>query len=332
MATRASSLRKAASATKSSVPETLHEQVAKITWSYSRRGILDQCPRRYYYEYFGAASRKAASDPDKATLRQLKALQNRYERAGFLLHLAIATYFRRAQAGTPLAGGQLVDWVQSLFRRDVDYSASDPDGLSPLQGKYPPVLLRESYYRQIEAEKLLADTEQRLVSAVQTFTSTSLFDDFRQNGIQPGAFIEQHLRLQGLPCKVDGRLDLAYQGGGQVTIVDWKLGERGGSGEESLQLAAYGLWAVDHFQIDHRAVRVCKAFLGSEEVEDFPVTERVLAMARARIVQDAERMSSLHLYGEQGVAEAFTPCAQPSVCGLCPFQLVCPEGRNFLHA
>ncbi len=317
---------------KRNVPETLHEQVGRITWSYSRRETLEQCPRKYYYEYFGATSRKAASEPEKATLRQLKALQNRYERAGFLLHLAIATYFRRAQAGTPLTGDQLVDWIQSVFHHDIDYSASDPDGLSPLQGKYPPVLLREYHYRQIDAEKLLVDTEQRLISAVRTFISASLFDDFRQNGIQPGALVEQHLRLQGLPCKVNGRLDLAYQEDGQVTIVDWKLGERDGTGDESLQLAAYGLWAVDHFQIDHRAARVCKAYLGSEQVEDFPVTERVLAMARARIVQDAERMSSLHLYGEQSIAEAFTPCAQPSVCGLCPFQRVCPEGRNFLHA
>jgi hypothetical protein len=332
MGTRTAIPRKASAYAQSWIPNTRREQVGEITWSYSRRGLLEQCPRKYYYTYFGAAARKSLAEPEKATLRQLKALQNRHERGGALLHLAISTYFRRAQAGTPMTGEQLVDWVQSLFRRDMTYSASDPDGLKPLQGQYPPVLLREYHYRQADAASLVADAERRLMAAVRTFMNASAFDEFRRAGMQVGALVEQRLRLPGLPCKIDGRLDLAYQEAGRVTIVDWKMGERDGSGTESLQLAAYALWAVEHYQVGTDAVRVCKAYLGTEEVEDFPVTENILAMARARIIQDAERMSVLHPYGEQSIVDAFTPCAQQAICGLCPFQRVCPEGSVFLHA
>src|SRR5262249_47803804 len=137
------------------VPGTRRERVEEITWSYSRRGLLEQCPRRYYYTYFGAAARKAPADPEKATLRQLKALQNRYERSGTLLHLGISTFLRRAQAGTSMTSEWLVGWLQSLFRRDMTSSASDPDGLSPSHGQYPPVLLREYHYRQADAESLM---------------------------------------------------------------------------------------------------------------------------------------------------------------------------------
>ncbi len=332
MGARAAIPRKANAYAQSWIPNTRSEQVREITWSYSRRGLVEQCPRKYYYTYFGAAARKSLAEPEKATLRQLKALQNRYERGGALLHLAISTYFRRAQAGTPMSGEQLVDWVQSLFRRDVTYSASDPGGLSPLRGQYPPVLLREYHYHQADAEALVSGSEQRLVAAVRTFMNADAFDEFRRAGVRPGALVEQRLRLPGLPCKIDGRLDLAYQEAGQITIVDWKMGERDGSGSESLQLAAYALWAVEHYQVSPDAIRVCKAYLGTEEVEDFLVTESILVMARARIIQDAERMSALHPYGEQSIVDAFTPCAQQAICSLCPFQRVCPEGRNFLHA
>lgn len=312
--------------------ETRREQVAKVTWSYSRRGTLDQCPRRYYYEYFGSAVRKAKAEPQKQMLQQMKKLQNRYQRAGNLLHLAIATFFRRAQTGMPMTENQLVSWVSFLLQRDRAYSASDPKGLTPSQEKYPPVLLREYYYQQPDAEQLFIDTEQRLQNAVHTFANASSFTEFRNHGIQRTALIEQRLRIPGLACKVDGRLDLAYHEYEYVTIIDWKLGYHDGSGDESLQLAAYALWAIDHFKTNSDNIRISKVYLGNEVVENFSLTPSILLEARARIVQDAERMSALDSYGEQGIVEAFTPYAQPAVCNLCPFQQACPEGRTVFYA
>ncbi len=308
------------------------ESVAGITWSYSRRGVFEQCARRYYYEYFGAATRKALGDPDKVALRPLKTLANRHERAGAILHLGIATYFRRAQRADPMGADGLISWARSLLRRDIEYSAAHPDGAAAAPGPYPPVLLREYSYELPNADMLLMEAEERLVDTLQAFTDSPMFEAVRLSGMRLGALIEHHLRLPGLPCKVDGRLDLAFADAGQITVVDWKLGVGDGSGNDSLQLATYALWAVDHFGVPPESVRIAKAFLGSGEMVDFSVTARVLAAARIRIIQDAERMRALQAYGENGIAEAFTPCARPSVCASCPYQRVCPEGRSFLHA
>lgn len=177
------------------MPQTRREHVGEITWSYSRRGLFEQCPRRYYYTYFGSAARKSLAEPEKATLRRLKALQNRHERGGGLLHLAISTYFRRVQEGALMTSDQLVNWVLSIFHRDIVYSASDPDGQNSPRGQYPPVLLCEYHYRQGNVASLVADTEQRLVAAVRTFMSASVFDEFRRAGRHPGAFVEHRLRL-----------------------------------------------------------------------------------------------------------------------------------------
>ncbi len=61
--------------------------IANIRWSYSRRSVLEQCPRRYYYEYYGGSA--GSQDP------QLKNVQARHELAGTVLHSVIGGYFRK---------------------------------------------------------------------------------------------------------------------------------------------------------------------------------------------------------------------------------------------
>lgn len=313
---------------------TRQEAIANVTWSYSKRSLFERCQRRYFYEYYGSSAALEGVDPQHATLRRLKALEGRQERVGTLLHRGIATYLHRAQAGRPMLTDDLVDWLMKIFRQDCAYSRADPDGAHPPGGQYPPVLLREYHDRQPDVEYLVAESERYLREGIQAFLTAPIFIPFREAGMRSGALIEQHLRLPGFPCKVDGRLDLAYpepEAGG-VTIVDWKSGVNDGDGSDSLQLAAYALWARAYYQVTPDAIHIYKAFLREAEVVTFAVTEHLLDQARARIIQDAERMAQVQHYGETGRVEAFTPCEQIGVCRSCPFHSACPEGSTLLHA
>ncbi len=226
----------------------------------------------------------------------------------------------------------LVDWLVKIFRQDCAHSRADPDGGHPPGGQYPPVLLHEYHDRQPDVEHLLAESEQHLREGAQAFLTAPVFAPFREAGMRPGALIEQHLRLPEFPCKVDGRLDLAYTDADGVAIIDWKSGMSDGDGTDSLQLSAYALWARAHYQVAPEAMHISKAFLRGAEVVTFPVTEHLLDQARARIIQDAERMAQVQHYGETGRIEAFTPCEQIGICRSCPFQSTCPEGSKLLHA
>lgn len=212
------------------------------------------------------------------------------------------------------------------------YSKVDPEGTSPQGGKFPPILLQEYYYPNSEASAFCSEAQERLLKALQNFCKSFHFTQFRLAGIRPDALIEHKLAFPGLPCRVDGKLDLAFAKGKCVTVVDWKTGDPSGEGDDSLQLAAYALWASHHFPATADAIAVYKAFLTADRIVQFHLSERVLANARARIIQDAERMAVMHDYGQRGKIEAFTPCAQASVCAICPYQEVCPEGRAALHA
>ena len=129
-----------------------------------------------------------------------------------------------------------------------------------------------------------------------------------------------------LPCKVDGKVDLAYDVNGEVNVVDWKSGNHDGAGDDSLQLAAYALWAKSKYECSTDQLNVFKAFLGSGDVVEFPIDEALLDSARVRIIQDAETMIELSRYGEAGTVEAFTPCEHVGICGLCSYRQVCHEG------
>jgi hypothetical protein len=311
-----------------------HASVPRLQqpWSYSRRNLLEQCARRYYYAYYALHVAKARSNSQIETVKKLKALQNRYTRTGNIAHHVIATYLRKARVGEVWTPERVVNWARTLFRADLTYSARDPSGMCPLQTRFPPVLLQEFFYQQADAADVGRAAEERLVTGLQTFIESVNLAEFRRAGSQPNADLERNISKRESAFRISGKVDLAYCIDGVVTIVDWKLGEPSGDGDESLQLAAYALWAADHFTVSPDRIEIYKAYLGADTVQQFSVNDRVLTAARARIQQDVERMIVAQDYGQRGLEEAFTPCAQPGVCKLCPFQAMCPEGSAAVYA
>jgi hypothetical protein len=313
------------------LPNTSSDALSETSWSYSRRSTLNQCARRYYYEYFGAKKRVAEQEPLKEQLRFLKMLQNRHERTGKILHTAISTFLRKRREGVIWNEDRLVGWATTIFRKDIEYSKVHPDMDIPPLGQYPPVLLHEYHYRVSRADVLCEEAAIRMANALRSFCADGSHRQFREAGIKTGAEIERHFKLEGFPLEVEGVVDLAFPTVRGATIVDWKIGQDDGSGDNSLQLAVYALWAVGFFGCDPESLRVCKAHLTSGEIVDFRSDSAVLYAARARILQDAEIMQSVEGYGENAIVDAFTPCLKPFVCRDCSFLEVCPEGRTFIH-
>lgn len=308
-------------------------QLCHIKWSYSRRGVLEQCPRRYYYEYYASRRQGNLREQDQGKIRLLKSLQNRHERTGALVHLVISTFLRRAKAGDVWSKDRLCKWARDMFRRDIAYSTTDhKESAATERAKYPPVCLQEFYYRDTNAMQLANEAEARLIEGLRVFSDSDRLAEYRSAGIRGDSLIECSIKVPGLPCQVSGKLDLGFRENNRIRIVDWKLGEASGTGEESLQLAVYALDAVHRFAVQADDVEVAKVHLTGDVVVHFPVSEMTLRNARARIVQDAERMYAMHDYGMRGIEAAFTACAQPGLCGGCSFREICPEGRATINA
>ena len=303
--------------------QTIAKELDEIAWSYSRRSAFERCLRQYYYEYFGSKKRAAIHDPDKEQIQFLSSLQSRHLRAGAIVHMVIRVALQKAQKGEYWSVDRLTSWAVSILRKDRDYSRISPDGNWRPDSQFPPNLLMEYHYHVVDVEAIYDDIETRIVNALTTFATSPVLEDFRSHGRQPGALLEKRFTLTTLGCKVDGQIDLAYQSNEGINIVDWKIGEEDGVGEDSLQMAVYALWAMEEFNYSPHQIRVYKAFLGSDLVTEFNIDAEKLEAAKARIIQDAERLASVQNYGEQGVVNAFTPRYQSLICNSCPFQRLC---------
>ena len=237
-------------------------------WSYSRRGTLEQCARKYYYEYYGSNLQKAKEDPQKEKLRFFKKLQNRHLRSGDILHYVIRWYLKKIQQGKQPSLGQVLQWAKKDFREDIKYSQQYEHG-SPLSDDFRhPKLLLEFYYGLPDVKSVCADTEERLVTALTNFITSQNVAQFREGARKASALIEESARMKNDDFSLSGKVDLAYWEDDRIVIVDWKIGSAGNS-DDSLQMLAYAWWAKQKFKrpVDYNdgvdMVRVTKAVYAS---------------------------------------------------------------------
>ncbi len=298
---------------------------ASIAWSHSRRVVLEQCPLRYYFEYYGSNSRVAKTEPRKARLRFLKGLSNRHLRAGEIAHFVIRTYLKRLREGEEWSVDRAVGWAREVFRADLEFSRGYRRG-TPLPGELKaPALLSEFYYGVPDAEGLWVESEERLVAALTNFVSSPKIQPFRTAGGSPGALVETRINLKQGRSTIAGVMDLAYPDGGRFVVVDWKTGAAGGGEDGVLQLYAYALEATRTFGCDLSDLALYRVGLADDEVAEIAIGEREAKRAEIRVLQDLETMEGLDRYGREAIAAAFTPCGQRRVCSSCPYQEFCPK-------
>ncbi len=309
-------------------PDKLLLEENSVSWSYSKRSNLEQCARRYYYEYYGASTRHASSDPNKTRLRKLACLQNRYERSGEIAHHLIATALRNATRADAFNVTRLEQEVRNEWRKAVETSQQPVNSATNTSEEISRLI--EVVRPSANGDTLLADTEDRLVRAIRNFATSDQFAVVRTAARDASARIERRfsIRLHGRP--VMGIVDFAAYTKESPGIVDWKTGAVD-PGEDSLQLSVYAVWAGAEYQVPAATVRVFKADLAVGQLVAFELTPSIINAAKARILLDLERIAHAHAFGINGIQEAFAPSAHRRVCELCPFLEVCHEGMEVMR-
>ena len=295
-----------------------------MLWSYSRRSLLERCPRAYYYQYYGANRNTARAEPLKERLHFLKSLTNRHLRAGDIVHLVIRTYLNKLKSRDVWEIDRVLNWARQIFQKDYAYSSKYRPADPRSRDRFPPALLSEFYYNIDDAESLFRESQTRMLAALQNFIENPTFANFRNGSSDSNALIEKSINVKNSHFSMRGKLDLAYLEGDRVVVVDWKIGKSEG-GDDSLQLLSYALGAIKEFDCQPNSIDLYRVHLSDSVIVPFRVSERELMRAEGRIIQDIERMEAMDEYGKQAIVDAFTPCAQPRICDQCPFQEICPK-------
>lgn len=301
---------------------------SQIEWSHSRRDLFERCLFWYYGTYYGARKGTAKSEPHKEKLRFLKKLDNLNLRAGTIMHLVIRTCLQHSKNGDSWTVERALSWAQEIYKQDLKFSREYRPGDPLPSGDNAPVLLMEFFYGVHNAEELWEKSVARLRKALSNFFINPEFERFRRGACYPHSLIEKTVRLSDRHFNLRGQIDLAYPEQERHVVLDWKIGAADGESSDSLQLLSYALAAVKELGCAPESIDLYKVHLGDGDgkVSAYTVRDHEIRSARARIIQDTERMRSMDHYGRNGVSAAFTPCGQPRVCRMCPFQALCPKG------
>lgn len=296
-----------------------------IEWSYSRRELFERCLLWYYFNYYGAKAGTAKDDPRKQELRFLKSLSNRHLRAGSIMHLVIRTYLRQLKDGEEWTLDRMLRWARDVYNADLQRSINYQRGITDINTDSRSVLLAEFYFNVPDAKLLWEESEARLITALTNFATHPDLEGFRLGAVHPQSLIEKNIRLREEHFRLKGQVDYAFPKGERNIVLDWKLGSSSG-GEDSLQLLSYALVAMKHFDCPPEALDLVKVHLEDGSVFYYRISDEEIRRAKARIIQDSQRMQAVDHYGRNGIASAFTPCGQPRVCSMCPFQQFCAKG------
>jgi PD-(D/E)XK nuclease superfamily len=308
-------------------PETT-AGASQIEWSHSRRDLFERCLFWYYGSYYGARKGTAKLEPRKEQLRFLKNLDSVNLRVGNIMHLVIRTCLQHAKKGSRWTVERALSWAQEIYNQDLDFSRKYKSDTPLPSGNSAPVLLTEFYYGFANADQLWEESATRLRKALINFFANPEFERFHLGAMHQNSIIEKPIRLKDRHFNLRGQIDLAYPEDERQVVLDWKIGAVDGESSDSLQLLSYALSAVEELGCPPESIDLYKVHLGDGDgkVTAYAIGDYEIRNARGRIIQDTERMRSMDHYGREGISGAFTPCGQPRVCRMCPFQALCPKG------
>ena len=296
----------------------------QVRWSYSKRGLLFQCPRKYYYHYYGASSRTAHEDCDKNRLRELKPITNLHLRAGDIVDLVIRSYFKRPNGSGygSWNSARLVSWALSILAQDREFNISQA---AKDTSEFPSPRLWEYYRSFSDAEERYQAAMEKIRLALTNFAISDAYRLFRSTpqNVQTQETITTI--VDGATAK--GKIDLSLSEVDCHHILDWKIGSEG-SGDDHLQVGFYGLWASTQSKI-RLPIKLHMAYLAGGTLRTYSIPNDVRPrQVRARITQDLIIMRNLHPYGLSARKEAFTPCLQPKICEMCQYEPVCSPRKR----
>ncbi len=313
-----------------------------LKWSFSRQGTLNDCPHRYYLNYYGW---RPDAGPDHGRIHGLKRATGRHMRAGSIAHWAIEWWLRQSRQRAPLVSGpQLAASAVKKLRRDQHVSQDFLLGVeitrpSRQTGKEQddPVLLIEYAVGLPDADARLDEVAETLTDALRRFLDDPALAPYRRAATQRDARIEGQQKISVAPSD-DGperaeaipitvKLDLVYRTEDGVDIVDWKTGRNDPEPAGTLQIGGYVLWATRALRVRPETVRFVTVHLATGAINETRLSEAEVYAAEDLIWTQTVEMRRRHVEGLAGDESAFPKNPERRRCRACNFLLICEEGK-----
>ena len=276
------------------------------SWSFTRHRVWNRCQRQYYFEYIAPYVRSSpVVDPEK--IRWLKNFTSKFVVQGQLIHDIIDKQIQLHCENKPM---DLAEAMKAFLKK-------------------------VSLYKDIGGETFTEYHNGEIIpgsffTAISENGKTCLHTFF---GKWPGYQSRECLRHEefdhfnigdtSVTVKVDfvGRMP-----DGTLVLTDWKTGRDDDEYETELQMAAYVLWARDHYLKSADDIRTELVFLKTGATKPYAFFKNQLNEVQERISREFAMMNASYEYGDFPARPLQRECLSCKFAEVCPMAFVGSRG------
>jgi len=297
----------------------------KFAWSKSRHETFDECPRKYYFQYYGSwGGWNRDAEPRTRELYILKNLETRQMWAGKHVHRAIEEILKEIHTGRELPPEEITgEGMLEAMRNDFKQSRAGAYRENP---KKACGLFEHEYNIQVSDEQWKQSADNARL-CLHNFYVSALLKEIRKMPEEAWLEVEQFsgFSLSGLRVLV--QLDFAFRAHDIIHIYDWKTGKSDFDNSQ-IQLACYVLYAVDKWKVARDKVTASALYLADNIEKPATLDEERLQDARDFIQESADEMSFLLADPQNNIPvdeDEFGFAENEWACKRCNFLKVCPK-------
>ncbi len=300
----------------------------EFSWSVSRDSLFKECRRKYYYNYYGSWGGWDRNHRDKTTriLYVLKNLQNRWQWKGSTVHHEIERVLTElVSTGRLTAVEKSLNRVTEMMRSEFKYSRG---GLYwQKDGSLRNVTaLFEHEYKTGTTGETWKRTHDEAVQCLENFFRSEVLEKIKKLPKEKILSIESMTAsaFSFNPEKVFVKLDLAYESGDGVVIVDWKTG----AGEsDKLQFLVYTIFAFEELEVPLEQISLIEYNLLGDGPRAHKFSDRELNDAVEYINRSIADMKGMLADPDENTAVMtdFPRTENERTCETCGFKKICFE-------
>lgn len=294
-----------------------------FSWSVSRDGVLRECPRKYYFSYYGHWDGWLRDAPERTReIYVLKQLKNRATWVGQIVHDCIARTLQNVSREVPvLPVEEIRSITRNIMRQDYRHSKSGRYRQNP---KAYCGLFEHEYDIEVSDDQW-RNTAEDADFYLKTFYESEHFRKLRDTPPADYLEVEQFssIYLEGIELRI--KLDCATREADRIVIWDWKTGKKEADTGLSLQMGCYALYARKTYRARLEDVVTRRFDLNRGALHEHALTEpaldEILAYVRGSV---ADMLALLEDKAENRAnEERFAKVARRGVCLKCNFLKTC---------
>jgi len=295
-----------------------------FSWSLSRHRTFRECPRKYWFHYYGAwGGWEYDAPPEARELYLLKNLTGLHLIAGDVVHRAIERVLEEVALGAVADAETVVAWCKSEMQRGYQESREGVWRENPK--RY--TRLFEHHYGPPPSRDHLVRIASKIGTSVRTFFRSPSFGFIRETDPKHWLPMETLDSFEFEGTKVYAVPDFACRHDGEVFLFDWKTGRRDERNRD--QIVLYALFAAAKWGAEIERVQGAPVYLltGGNFDPVRPTAEdrqRVAETMRDSIRAMQRRLDDVA--GNVAHRENFEPLPGRA-CRFCNFRGVCPAAR-----